>query len=252
AEDRARGLLPLVVVANGGTTSTGAIDPLPELAEFCSENRIWLHIDAAYGGFAVLTERGKSWLKGLERADSITLDPHKWLYQPFEVGCLLVRDGQRLERAFHAMPHYLQDTAVEGREVNFGDRGYQLTRSARAVKVWLSIQYFGLQAFRTAIDHTLDLTVYAEQQLRARPEFEILSPASLGIVCFRRIWPGLDEAGHDARNHELTRQLADSGTGMISSTRIDGRYSLRVCILNHRTTAADIDEVVSFLSEKNS
>lgn len=248
-DDRARGLLPLVIVASAGTTSTGAIDPLQELAAFARQDGIWLHVDAAYGGFAVLTQRGRDWLRGLEQADSITLDPHKWLYQPFEIGCLLMRDGQRLERAFHSMPHYLQDTAVAGGEVNFGDRGYQLTRSARAVKVWLSIQYFGLQKFRTAIEQTLDLTVYAEQRLRDHPQFEILSGAHLGIVCFRRVWPGLDERALEERNLALTRQLADSGVGMLSSTRVDGRFALRLCVLNHRTTQADIDQILSFLSE---
>jgi aromatic-L-amino-acid/L-tryptophan decarboxylase len=248
AADAEKGLLPLAVVANGGTTSTGAIDPLPELARFCREHGLWLHVDAAYGGFAVLTERGQHWLSGLEQADSITLDPHKWLYQPFEIGCLLVRDGRRHVRAFHALPDYLQDTAVAGREVNFGDRGFELTRSARAIKVWLSIQYFGLDRFRAAIENSLDLTVYAEGCLRAHEHFEILSGASLGIVCFRRIWPDLDEPALEARNLELTRELAQSGLGLLSSTRVNGRYALRLCILNHTTTRSDVDSVIDFLS----
>src|SRR6185369_4740979 len=169
------------------------------------------------------------------------LDPHKWLYQPFETGCLLVRAGTRLERAFHAMPHYLQDTAVSGREVNFGDRGVQLTRSARAIKVWLSLQYFGVGAFVEAIDRSCDLAAYAEQRIASSKVFELLSPASLGIVCFRRLWPGASEAEHEQRNAQLTKELGASGVGLISSTRAQGRYALRVCILNHRTTQADVD-----------
>ena len=246
AQDRAHGLLPLVVIANAGTTSTGAIDPLPELAHFTRQHDLWLHVDAAYGGFVVLTERGRTWLRGLELADSITLDPHKWLYQPFEAGCLLVRDGDNLERAFHALPDYLQDTAVSGQEVNFGDRGVQLTRSARALKIWLSLQYFGLAAFRAAIDQSLDLTVYAQQRIEQSPAFELLTPAKLGIVCFRRIWE-VPEPELEQRNIGLVKRLGESGIGMISSTRALGRYALRVCILNHRTSRADVDRVLSWL-----
>ncbi|HSH45116.1 MAG TPA: aminotransferase class V-fold PLP-dependent enzyme, partial [Longimicrobiales bacterium] len=152
--DRAAGLRPFFVAANAGATSTGAIDPLPALADLCDREGLWLHVDGAYGGFAVLTERGASLLEGLDRADSVTLDPHKWLYQPFEAGCLLVRDGHDLLNAFRVGASYLQDTTLEAGtlpdagEVNFGDRGPQLTREARALKVWLSVRSFGLDRIR--------------------------------------------------------------------------------------------------------
>jgi aromatic-L-amino-acid decarboxylase len=259
-QDEASGLVPFLVVANAGATSTGAIDPLPEIADFCRRLGIWLHVDAAYGGFAILTGRGRDLLHGLSLADSVTLDPHKWLYQPFEAGCLLVRDGRHLEQAFHALPHYLQDastllapssTAAEqpGLDaVNFGDRGYQLTRSARALKVWLSVQVFGVSAFRDAIDHCLDLTEHAEARLRASPAFELLTPAMLGVVCFRRSPPRTaSEAEVQAMNERIVRSLAESGVGMISSTRLHGRYALRLCILNHRTARADVDRVLDWL-----
>jgi aromatic-L-amino-acid/L-tryptophan decarboxylase len=248
--DRADGLLPLCIVANAGATSTGAIDPLPELAALARAQEIWLHVDGAYGGFAALTERGRSWLQGIELADSITLDPHKWLYQPFEIGCLLVREPQHLLRAFHTMPDYLQDTAVAGREVNFGERGIQLTRSPRALKVWLSVQFFGLAAFRAAIDRSLDLAQYAQARIERSHKLELLSPATLGIVCFRRRWDGASEAELDQRNTELTRALADSGLALISSTRIQQKYALRFCILNHRTTEQDIDRVIEWLETR--
>jgi glutamate/tyrosine decarboxylase-like PLP-dependent enzyme len=245
--DRATGLLPLAIVASAGTTSTGAVDPLSELAELAAAQKLWLHVDAAYGGFAVLTERGRALLRGMERADSITLDPHKWLYQPFEVGCLLVREGARLERAFHVMPHYLQDTAVSGREVNFGERGIQLTRSARVLKIWLSLQYFGVAAFVQAIDRCIDLALYAQERLEKSRRFELLAPASLGIVCFRRVWSGVQENVVEGRNVQLTKEFAASGVGLISSTRAQGRYALRLCILNHRTTRSDVDRVIDWL-----
>ena len=242
------GRQPFLAVANAGATSTGAIDPLAELAQVCAERGIWLHVDAAYGGFAILTERGRKWLSGIEQADSVTLDPHKWLYQPYEAGCLLVREGTRLATAFHIMPDYLQDTAVGGVEVNFADRGIQLTRVARAFKVWISLKYFGVEAFRAAIDRTLDVAVHAQERIEASSELELLSPATLGVVCFRRHPAGLDEEGSLERlNAELDRRLAASGEGMISSTRIDGRFALRLCVLGHRSGAEDVDRILGWL-----
>jgi aromatic-L-amino-acid decarboxylase len=242
------GRQPFLAVANAGATSTGAIDPLEEVAAVCAERGVWLHVDAAYGGFAVLTERGRRWLAGLDHADSVTLDPHKWLYQPYEVGCLLVRDGPLLSRAFHIMPDYLQDTAVGGVEVNFADRGIQLTRAARALKLWISLQYFGVDAFRAAIDRSLDLALLAEERIRSSPDLELLSPATLGIVCFRRRPADVAEEGTLERlNADLDRRLTESGLGMISSTRIDGRYALRLCVLNHRSGPEDVERVLAFL-----
>ena len=246
--DVSAGRQPFLVVANGGATNTGAVDPLVEVAAVCAERDAWLHVDAAYGGFALLTERGRRWLGGIERADSITLDPHKWLYQPYEAGCLLVREGSLLSRAFHILPEYLQDTAVGGVEVNFADRGLQLTRSTRALKLWMSLQYFGVDAFRAAIDRSLDLAVLAERRIEGSPELELLSPATLGIVCFRRRPPGLgDETALEALNADLDRRLAESGVGMVSSTRVDGRYALRLCVLNHRSGAEDVERVLDWL-----
>ena len=154
--DRAAGLRPLVVCANAGTTNTGAVDPLHGLADLCAAHGLWLHVDAAYGGFAVLSDRGRAALSGIERADSVTLDPHKWLFQPFECGALLVRDPDGLRLAFEILPDYLRDVSART-EVNFSDRGLQLSRMCRALKVWMSIQAFGLAAFRGAVDHSLDL-----------------------------------------------------------------------------------------------
>jgi aromatic-L-amino-acid decarboxylase len=245
--DRAAGRRPFLVVANAGATSTGAVDPLDEITAVCAEGGVWLHIDAAYGGFAVLTERGREWLRGIEAADSITLDPHKWLYQPYEAGCLLVREGTRLGDAFQIMPDYLRDTAVEGRDVNFADRGIQLSRSARALKIWLSLKYFGVDAFRAAIDRSLDVALHTQELVEESSVLELISPATLGIVCFRRRFEGLDEAGIEQANVELAHRLAESGEGMISSTRVDGRYALRMCVLNHRSGPQDVERVLHWL-----
>lgn len=249
--DRGAGLKPFLVVGNAGTTSTGSVDPLPELRELCDTQSLWLHIDAAYGGFATLTQRGNALLEGIGSADSVTLDPHKWLYQPFEVGSLLLRDPAALRNAFHVMPDYLRDTAVgtdAAGPVNFAERGIQLTRYARAIKIWLSLNYFGLDAFRATIDRTLDLTAFAEQSIRGNDAFEVLTPARLGIVCFRRRVADVDAHRIDALNNTLVKRLMDSGLGMVSSTRVNGVYALRLCILTYRTTEEDVTRVLDWLA----
>jgi aromatic-L-amino-acid decarboxylase len=179
--DGASGLQPLIVVANAGATNTGAVDPLPDLASLCHQYGLWLHVD---GGFAALSKRGRRQLAGIELADSVTLDPHKWLYQPIECGCLLAREGHLLKDAFTINPDYLADYKSE--EVNFSDLGLQLTRTARALKVWMSFNYFGSDAFEAAIDRAIDLALMAEHIVRDSPTLELLSPASLGIIGFRR------------------------------------------------------------------
>jgi aromatic-L-amino-acid/L-tryptophan decarboxylase len=246
--DLAAGRVPLLAVANAGSTNTGAVDPLDDLADLCHEHRIWLHVDAAYGGFAMLTERGRAALRGIERADSVTLDPHKWLYQPYEAGCVLVREGTRLGDAFNIMPDYLQDTLVGGRDVNFADRGIQLTRSARALKVWLSLKYFGVGAFRAAIDRSLDVATHAQAVVEETAELELLSPAMLGVVCFRRRYSELGETEAERANVSLVERLRESGEGLVSSTRIGGRYALRMCVLNHRSGEDDVERVLRWLA----
>ena len=237
--DLAAGLQPLVVAANAGATNTGAIDPLAGLAEVCHERGMWLHVDAAYGGFASLSERGRAALAGIERADSVTLDPHKWLYQPIECGCLLVREGHLLAEAFTINPDYLADYKSE--EVNFSDLGVQLTRGARALKIWLSLHYFGANAFRAAIDRSIDLALMAERYVRDSPELELQSPASLGIICFRRRFDGVSDDGTLERlNAELVRQFEDTGLGLVSSTKLHGVYSIRLCVMNHTSGPADV------------
>jgi glutamate/tyrosine decarboxylase-like PLP-dependent enzyme len=230
--DVAAGRAPLFASVSGGATNTGAIDPLDELADVCRDHGVWLHVDAAYGGFAALTDRGRAALHGIGRADSIALDPHKWLYQPMECGALLVREGHLLRRAFEIVPDYLKDAQVAEGEVNFSDLGLQLTRGWRALKVWLSIQTFGLDAFSHAIDSSLDLAAFAEQRVRRTPGLELMSPAQLGFVCFRRRFDG-DEEEQAALNAALVARLEATGDAFVSSTRLHGAYAIRLCVLNH-------------------
>ena len=244
AEARAGGFTPIAVCANAGATNTGAVDPLDTLADFCAREGIWLHVDGAYGGFAVLTERGKAHLHGLERADSITLDAHKWLYQPFEAGCLMVKDVRALEAAFSVHPEYLQDTLLGMEHVNFADRGLQLTRSFRALKVWMSIQTFGVAAFRRSVARGIDFAERAAAYAETSPLLEVMSPPSLGVICFR-VNPGsMDPGALEALNEDVQGRVIRSGTAMMSSTRLKGTYSLRLCIMAHHTTWRDVEETL--------
>jgi glutamate/tyrosine decarboxylase-like PLP-dependent enzyme len=246
--DRARGLVPLLAVANAGTTNTGAVDPLAELARVCRDRDVWLHADAAYGGFAVLTGSCRDMLAGLELADSITVDPHKWLYQPYECGCVLVREPGALRRAFEVVPPYLADTTVGEGEVNLGDHGIQLSRTSRAFKVWLSVQTFGLEAFRAAIARALDHADHAVERIEGSDVLELVAPPSLGIVCFRRRFPGTTDERETARlNAGLIADLEASGRGFVSSTTLRGRFAIRLCPMNHLTERRHVDEVLDFL-----
>src|SRR5262245_44819416 len=194
AEDRANGKRPFCIIANAGTTNTGAVDPLNQLADLCELENLWLHIDGAYGAAACLSERGRKLLTGIERADSLSLDPHKWLFQPFEIGCVLARDARLLKKAFHTMAGYLEDTKrAEEEEINYYDYGVQLTRGFRALKLWLSIKAFGAAAFREAINRGFDLAEFAEALLRQSDCWRITSPATFGIVTFRYVAKGYSE-----------------------------------------------------------
>jgi selenocysteine lyase/cysteine desulfurase len=243
------GRRPLLVSANAGATNTGSVDPFGELADLCAERDVWLHADAAYGGFAVLTERGRRELACLDRADSVTLDPHKWLYQPYECGCVLVRDGDRLREAFEIVPDYLHDAKAGDTEVNFSDLGLQLSRSARAFKLWFSLRYFGIDAFAAAIDRSLDLAKHAASVIDRSAVLEHAAPPSLGIVCFRRTFEDTqDESEIERRNAALASAVEVSGIGVVSSTRLHGRYALRLCVLNHTTRQEDVDDVLEMIA----
>jgi aromatic-L-amino-acid decarboxylase len=247
--DRDAGLLPFLVIGTAGSTSTGAVDPLHELADICAAEALWLHLDAAYAGFATLTARGRVVLAGIERADTLTLDPHKWLFVPFECGCLLARDPRALATAFRIYPEYLKDVESAGEEVNFADYGEQLTRYSRALKVWLSVSYFGLAAIRGAIERGIELAALAERLLRELPDIEITSPASFGIVCFRARPRGVDDArALDTLNERVNARVNETAGFLISSTRIAGAFSLRACVVGYRATADDIRALVAAVS----
>ena len=255
ADDRANGLHPIAVCANAGSAGTGAIDPLVPMSDFCASEGVWLHLDAAYGGFALVTPEGKELLDGIERADSVGMDAHKWFFQPYEAGALMVKNVRHLENAF-AMGHdVLQDTVWGANHPNFADRGLQLSRAARVLKIWMSVQTFGMARFRAAVQQGLDLARRAETYVEASPVLELMTPASMGIVCFRvNPGDGRDEDTLEEINRNMLARVFWDDLAFFSSTSLKGVFSLRMCIVNHTTTWEDVrmtlDLVVRFGQEE--
>ncbi len=246
SDDRAAGFNPMAVAANAGASSTGAIDPLEAMADFCEAEGIWLHVDASYGGFATVTERGKRLLRGIERADSIGLDAHKWFFQPYEAGCLMVKDVSTLENAFAVKPDILQDTVWGANHPNFSDRGLQLSRSVRALKVWMSVQTFGMTAFRRAVSKGMELADRAAEYIRESSILELLTPVSLGVVCFRvnPTHADLDKEALEKINRKVLARVFWEDRAFVSSTLLRETFSLRLCILNHTTTWDDVRQTL--------
>ncbi|HKS96385.1 MAG TPA: aminotransferase class I/II-fold pyridoxal phosphate-dependent enzyme, partial [Terriglobia bacterium] len=253
--DRDRGLRPSAVVASAGTTNTGAVDPLAEVAEVAGRHRLWFHVDAAYGGFAALTERGRKLLAGIERADSVVLDPHKWFYCPFEAGCAIVRDGAAMRETFRILPDYMRDVAREEREVNFCDYGVQLTRSFRALKVWMTVKTYGAARLREIIDQCLDLADYASRLFADSPRLELVTGPELGVFTFRYVPRGFVKSATGAEdllnrlNQDLVARIIAGRRLMLSSTWLGSRHVLRFCVLNHRVRKADVREALKLIEE---
>lgn len=247
ARDRAEGKRPFCVVATAGTTNTGSIDPLNALADVCARENLWLHVDGSYGAAIALTAHGLELLSGIDRVDSLTLDPHKWWFQPYELGCVLVRQPHLLRETFQYSAEYLQDTQRAGDEINFGDEGLQLTRTFRALKLWMSLKVFGVETFRRAVQYGVDLAEHAEKTLRASSCWEILSAAQLGVIVFRYIRPGLSDIKLNRLNHALAAESLKDGFVFVTSTMLRGLTALRFCTINPRTTFDDIQQTIARL-----
>jgi aromatic-L-amino-acid/L-tryptophan decarboxylase len=232
--DAAAGLRPAIVAATAGTTNTGAVDPLDEIADLCGSAGLWFHVDGAYGASAGLCAAGRRALHGIERADSLVLDPHKWLFQPYDIACILVSRPGVLKETFQMTPDYLADVMGDEGEVDLRDRGLELTRRARGLKVWLTFRTYGAARIRAAIEHGIETAEYAERLVAADPRWEVVTPAQLGIVTFAL--RGADRQEHEARAGALT----ESGFAAITTTRLKGRSVLRLCTINPRTCAADV------------
>jgi len=252
--DRERGLQPFLLVSSAGTTNTGAIDPLPELAALCEREGLWHHVDAAYGGGFVLCDEGRRRLAGIERADSITFDPHKGMFLPYGTGCLLVRDGAALRRAHNMEAAYLKDFA-EGSDAapSPADHGPELSRPYRGLRLWLPLMLHGAAPFRRALEEKLALAERVHQGLlalvAAGAPIEVVDAPQLTVVPFRlRRQPGEPRADHEARNAAWLRAINERGRVFLSSTTLPGEvgpaFTLRVCVLSFRTHAADIERAL--------
>ncbi len=251
AKDKLEGFEPFCIIASAGTTNTGSVDSLPEIAAICSKENLWMHVDAAFGGAAILSKDGNTILKGIEKADSLTVDPHKWFFQPYEIGCLLVKDHKWLSQTFSEKPVYLKDIEGNDSEINFYDHGIELTRGFRALKFYMSLKTFGLDAFKKAIQSGIDLAENVEELLRKSPMWEVISPATLAVINFRLnpIKYNLPEKELDTVNQFISKQIINTRSAVLVTTVLQNQVVLRMCLINPRTTMDDIKSTLD-LCEK--
>lgn len=243
--DRERGVTPLAVVATAGTVNTGAVDPLPEIAEIAAKHRAWFHVDGSYGALAAIAIPDK--FPGLPRADSLALDPHKWLYQPLDCGCLLYRDVQAARTAFAHSGDYvraLSDDPVEGYAVF--EESIELSRRFRALKLWFSLRYHGFQSFRNSIQKDLQHARRLGTLIEQTPGLELMAPIELSAVCFRYVGNRkLPEVELNRLNLDILRRIIERGHAYLSNATLHSKFCLRCCVVNHRTTDSDIDAVLT-------
>jgi aromatic-L-amino-acid/L-tryptophan decarboxylase len=241
AADRASGLEPFCVVGSAGTVTTGAVDPIAELSVFCRREGLWLHIDGAYGALAALSPRFSGRMSAIGRSDSVSLDPHKFLFCSFEAGCVLVRDRATLRHAFSTSPSYL--TMSEDPDfLDFANYGPQLSRGFKALKVWWSLKHFGTETYARVIENMADLAAYMGKEVDERGNFELLAPVVFNCVCFRLRCLGADG------NLSALETLVDSGAAFLGPALVKGQTGLRACFMNLRTTREDVDFILDQLS----
>jgi len=242
AKDRLEGYTPFCMIATAGTTNTGTIDPLDEIATLCKQENLWFHIDGAYGGAAILSNKGSKALKGIQKADSLTVDPHKWFFQPYEMGCLLVRNHKWLSQTFTEKPEYLRDIEGNTSEINFYDHGVQLTRRFRALKLYMSIKTYGLNSFKEAVSYSIDLAEKTENYIRKSANWEVVSPATLAVINFRYnpIRQSFSEKELDLLNQKISERIVASKEALLVTTILQKQVVLRMCLINPRTTFDDV------------
>lgn len=242
AADRQTDRAPMLVVGTAGSTNTGTVDDLAALADLCERERLWLHVDGAYGGAAALSEQCRPAFAGLDRVDSFSMDPHKWLFQPYDVACVWVKEPGALEAAFAMYPEYLAD--LRQGNVDLHNRGFELSRRSRALKLWLTLRAYGLDVLGQAIDRGVALAEYAQRVIEGDPHLAIVSPARLGIVNF------VGRSADDAAHVRAAAAVTASGFAAVSTTVLRGRTVLRLCIINPRTTTDDVEQTLTRLSEE--
>ncbi len=242
--DRAAGRRPFLVVANAGSTNTGAVDDLDAIADVARDERLWLHVDGAYGGFFLLTARGRSVLRGIDRADSVVLDPHKSLFLPYGTGSLVVRDAEALRRAHSVAADYMPPTQEDRDRVDFCEISPELSRDFRGLRVWLPLNLHGTEAFARALDEKLDLALWACDELRRIPEVEIVAEPQLSLVAFRLAPSGRSSRHLDALNRRLIEAVNGRRRVYLSGTTVAGRYVARICVLSFRTHRDRVEQAI--------
>ncbi len=246
AEDRDAGRLPFCIVGNAGTVDTGAFDPLEELVEIARADNLWLHVDGAFGACAAFSRKLRPLTRGMEQADSIAVDLHKWLHVQYDAGCLLVRNPHHHHSTFSSPASYLSRArrGLSGGSLWFNEYGFELSRSFRALRVWMALKTYGLRKHARLIEQNVAQAEYLAKRVRGSPELELLAPVPLNVVCFRFTVPGAQERELNRLNQELLADLQESGVAAPSSTVLEGRFAIRVAITNHRSRREDFDLLV--------
>jgi glutamate/tyrosine decarboxylase-like PLP-dependent enzyme len=248
-QDLAHGVKPIAVVATAGSTNTGAIDDLAAIAGVCRRHEVWMHVDAAYGGPAILSAEYAGPLHAVAQADSVALDPHKWLFVPVEAGLVLVRDAEAMRSTFSLVPPYIRQSGSAGDVYGlpwFSEYGFQQTRGFRALKVWMTLQQFGLKGMAAAIEENLALAAYLADRVSHAADLELVAPPGLSIVCFRFVDPSLvGEEAIAAVNRKLLERLQLGGEAFLTSTELRGSYVLRACFVNYRSRREDVDRMLA-------
>jgi glutamate/tyrosine decarboxylase-like PLP-dependent enzyme len=248
-KDREDGYMPFCVVGAAGTTNTGGIDDLNGLADLCQQEDLWFHVDGAFGAWATLAPRARSKVVGIERADSLALDLHKWMYMPYEIGCILVRHEEQHRKAFSLTPDYLAHgegrLGLTGGDLPwFSDYDFQLSRGFRALKAWMSLKEHGSRKYARIIQQNIDQALYLGELVKASPELELSAPVTLNVVCFRYVAPGMDDAKLDELNKRIAIELQEQGVAVLSGTVVKGRQVMRAANVNHRSRREDFEVLV--------
>lgn len=250
-EDRAKGRRPVCIIGNAGTVATGATDDLHALADAAHSEGVWFHVDGAFGALAKLSPKYRFLVDGLERADSVGFDLHKWGYMQYETGAVLIRDGKVHEEAFSFAPSYLETFSggIAVQPTEFASRGIQLSRGFRALRVWMNLSVYGAEKLEKAIEQNIEDAQYLASRVSSEPELELLAPAAMNVVCFRFVRSSLNEGELDELNAALLVRLQESGVAVPSNARIRGRFAIRVAHTNHRTVRSDFDLLVNSVLE---
>ena len=248
-EDIKNDLIPFVVIGTAGTTNTGSVDPLKEIARICNKYDMWFHVDGALGGSVLLSEKHKEMLDGVELADSLSWDAHKWLFQTYGCAAVLVKDVANLERSFSVTPEYLRDLECDNGLINMFDIGIELTRPARGLKLWLTLQVLGTELMGSAIDQGFQLAKWAQESVEALEDWEIIAPAQMAMLNFRYAPNDLTEEQKDELNERVTTRLNESGYAAMFTTILNGKTVIRLCAIHPETTQEDIQTTISMLDK---